>query len=212
MQNKLAAILLFVLLVTALGVQGQQFPSERWHEGKLVLISEDSLQGQIKYDLENDLVQINDKGRVVAYAARKILYFEIFDMGAQRVRTFFSLPYQVSENYKTPILFEVLEPGKLTLLCREYIDIETAPQFNAYSRYNNFVTQRRLAFNYYFLVPQTNNIESYSLRRQDLINYFMRKHSAKIKRYMKDQRLRHDQRSHLTQITAFYNDVEAGKF
>jgi hypothetical protein len=51
---------------------GQEFPSELLHEGELVLLSGDTLKGQIKYNLENDLIQIVINETVQTYSARKI--------------------------------------------------------------------------------------------------------------------------------------------
>ena len=144
----------FLIHLSVIGFT-QDFPSELWHKGKLVLLSEDTIIGKIKYDLKNDLVQINVRNVLQTYSSRKILYFEIFDETIESYRHFYALPYNVQQNYKVPLLFEVLYEGELSLLCREEIVTESVPQYNSYpystygnSRYNS--SRTRLSYKYYF--------------------------------------------------------------
>ena len=118
--------LLFILLIIlpSLFAYSQDFPSEIWHKGKVVLEDGDTLAGNIKYDFDNDLIQLSQNTLVKTYSARKILYFEIFDETANSFRYFYSLPYKIHGNYEVPILFEVLYEGKLSLLSREQIVTE----------------------------------------------------------------------------------------
>ena len=109
------AIFTFFLL-TSHFTYSQQFPSEIWHEGKAVLVSGDTIKGQIKYDFTNDLIQLNANGILRTFSARKLFYFEIFDELAGSYRYFYSLPFNMHSDYEVPILFEVLYEGKLTLL------------------------------------------------------------------------------------------------
>jgi hypothetical protein len=53
------------------------------------------LKGNIKYDLQQDLVQygVADQ-RTTAFSARKVLFFEIFDTSVRKYRQFFALPLQ----------------------------------------------------------------------------------------------------------------------
>ena len=92
----------------------QDFPHEIWHEGKIVLNSKDTIYGDVKYDLQNDLIQININKTIQTYSAHKILFFEIFDATGDYFRQLYSLPYQVKPNYKVPILFELLYEGPMT--------------------------------------------------------------------------------------------------
>ena len=198
--------LIFILLLgwTAGSLNAQTFPSDIWHQGKLITIDEDTLRGKVKYDLDNDLIQIDYAGGIYTYGARKILYFEIFDEYYEDYRYFYSLPFETSSNYKVPILFEVLYEGALTLLCREYISTETVPQFNPYGGRNMFSTFR-LSYNYYFL-SKDGNITEYYLKKRDLLT-IMKKKSPEIKQFMKNNNLKFDKRGDLVRITAYYNSL-----
>jgi hypothetical protein len=97
-----------------------------------VSIDGDTIRGQLKYDLQNNAVQVNTRNVMQTYSARKIHYFEIFDETIDSYRHFYALPYSVQANYEVPLIFEVLYEGQLSLLCREEVVTEAAPQYNAY--------------------------------------------------------------------------------
>ncbi|MCC5921750.1 MAG: hypothetical protein LAT68_09880 [Cyclobacteriaceae bacterium] len=191
----------------------QRFPSEMWHEGYLVLISEDTLSGHIKYDFDNDAVQIRNTESIQTYSARKLLFFEIFDVTINRYRYFYSLPYEIRENFRAPMLFEVLQEGDLTLLAREEIVQDNlnnnfyGPGFYGGGMRNPYMmgTRLRLNFDYYFLTPD-DRLEKYFQKKRGLL-YFMRDYESEIKQFMRKNRLRHDRLEHLVRITAYYNGL-----
>ncbi len=200
-------VLSYFILLSGIGF-GQEFPSELWHSGKLVLLSEDTIVGKIKYDLQNDLVQINLRNVLQTYSARKILYFEIFDETIESHRHFYALPYNVQSNYKIPLLFEVLYEGRLSLLCKEEIVTESVPQYNSYpypnyrsSPYNQ--SRARLNYKYYFL-DEEGEIQRYNMKKSELMSFF-KKHNQKVKQYIKKNNLKHDRMRDLVRVTAYYN-------
>lgn len=183
--------------------RGQEFPSQLLHKGTLVLTDEDTLKGKIKYDLENDLVQILVDGTVQTYTARKILNFTIYDETVEMYRTFYSIPYEVQPRYKIPLLFEVLYEGKLSLLAREMIVTETVPQYSYMYRSSVNMTRTRLSYEFYFL-DQKGNFTKYNLKKNELFDIMKRK-EPQIKQYIKKNRLDVDTRRDLVRITAYYN-------
>jgi hypothetical protein len=199
----------FVLYFFILGASnafGQDFPSEYWHKGKLVLMSEDTLYGKLKYDLENDIIQIETRNTIQTYSARKIFYFEIFDQTIDNYRHFYALPYEVQSNYEVPIIFEVLYEGKLSLLCREEIVTESVQPYN-YSPYyyspSYGGTRTKLAYKYYFL-DEKGNLVDYTLKKNELMRFFKSK-QQEVKQYIKKNNLKHDRMRDLVRITAYYN-------
>lgn len=202
------SILIFFIFISSIAF-AQEFPSEIWHKGKLVLLSEDTIVGNLKYDLKNDLVQVNVQNVMQTYSARKILYFEIFDETIESYRHFYALPYQVQANYEVPILFEVLYEGKLSLLCREEIVTESAPQYNSYP-YSNYYgnspysqTRARLSYKYYFF-DERDGIRNYNLKKSELLTFF-NKNQQQVKQYIKKNNLKYDRMRDLVRITAYYN-------
>jgi hypothetical protein len=179
-----------------------------WHNGVLVTLAGDTIKGQIKYDLQNDLVQINVSNVMQTFSARKIHYFEIFDETIDSYRHFYALPYNMQANYQVPLLFEVLYEGQLSLLCREEIVTETSPQYNSYpygyyggSPYSQ--TRARLKYKYYFLEKQ-GEIVNYNMKKSELYSFF-KKNQQQVKQYIKKNNLKHDRMRDLVRVIAYYN-------
>ena len=200
---------LCLLLLIGLGpltASAQYFPSQIWHEGELTLLDGEKLRGKLKYNLEADVVQLNTTNTVQTYSARKILFFEFYDQEYGRYRQFYALPYEGASNYKVPRLFEVLHENTLTLLCREEIVQDNVPQFGYYNYYGNRMgTRQRLDFNYFFL-NRDGEIVRYSQKKDDLYD-ILANHQREVRKYIKQNRLKHDRQGDLVRITAYYNTL-----
>ncbi len=194
--------LTIICLSIAIQATAQDWAFELWHEGKIVLESGDTLRGQVKYDLQQDLIQYK-KGQSIAQAftARKVLYFEIFDSSIRKYRQFFSLPYATNTDYKAPVFFELLAEGDLTLLCREALEYRTYSSPYMVGSYTRLVL-----VNSYFLLKENGSIEPLEIKRAELLN-LMEKKSDKVENYMKDNRLKVDDKYDLVQIVKFYNNL-----
>ena len=191
--------LLFFLSVP---VVAQQFPSDLWHEGKIILLEGDTLKGNIKYDLQQDLVQygIADQ-RTTAFSARKVLFFEIFDTSVRKYRQFFALPFTTVSGYKAPVFFELLEEGKMTLLSRESVEYRTYSSPYYMGSYSRLV----LVYKYYFL-DEKGNISEFTGNKNDLLN-LMNKKSDEVEKYIKANKLRYDDKYDFARIVAYYNSL-----
>jgi hypothetical protein len=177
----------------------QNWPSELWHEGKIVLTSGDTLKGMLKYDLKQDLVQYTTSDRSPdAFSSRKVLFFEIFDSSVSRYRRFFALPYMTSPGYKTPIFFELLEEGKMTLLAREFLEYR-----NSSSMYG--ATFLVLSHKY-FLLKDNGTIEQFEGTRNDLLD-MMGKHSDKVEKFIRSNRLNIEYKEDFARAVDYYNSL-----
>jgi hypothetical protein len=202
--------LIFLGLVSVLA-QNNQFPSQIWHKGNIFLNDGSTLSGLIKYDLENNLVQLQNE-TVETFTASTVSNFEIYDEIFAGIRRFYSLPYAINGDYETPTFFEVLTEGEdLALLCREYIATDTRGMNNwGPVAMNPFwgpqtFTGYRLAFNYYFF--KNGRMERFSLKRKDLFT-MLPGHDEEIDLFMRKNRLEHDRRGDLLRITAYYNELQ----
>lgn len=193
-------VVLIILLTLALqNAFTQHFPSDMWHEGKLVLVSEETLAGKIKYDQIKGIVQIEVGEKILTYSAKSIFHFEIFDISSESYREFYVLPYGLVTSYKIPVIFEVLVEGNLTLLSREYIvtkNIQDAFSIGSYSR-------EVLIYDYFFLDKQ-GGITKYTMKKKDLYNELY-KREKQVVEFMKMNKLHHDKRNDLVRVIAFYN-------
>ena len=195
---------LLLVLQFAISYEGraQNWPSELWHHGKIVLMSGDTLRGLIKYDLQQDLVQytLEDK-RTEAFSARKIMFFEIFDETVRQYRQFFALPFTTTTGYRAPVFFELLANGKLTLLSRESLEYRTynSPYYlGGYSR-------QILVYKYFFL-DEKGNIQEFTGNKADLLNMMGRK-SDDVEKYMKENKLKFDDKYDFARIVTYYNSI-----
>jgi len=192
----------FLVIVFSFFLQlgfSQEFPSEMWHEGKLVLVSEETISGKLKYDQVKGIVQADIDGKILTYSAKSIFHFEIYDITSESYREFYVLPYGLVTSYKAPVIFEVLVEGNLTLLCREYIltkNIQSPYSIGSYAK-------EVLTYDYFFL-DRTGNITKYTLKKKDLYSAISKRQNQVIE-YMKANRLHHDRRNDLVRVIAFYN-------
>jgi hypothetical protein len=194
--------LLSCLLLIAHVATAQQWSFELWHEGKVILTEGDTLKGLVKYDFQNDLVQLIEANRKAeVYTARKVLFFEIYDETVKRYRQFYALPYGIAGNYKAPVFFELLQDGKMTLLSREHLETRnysTSYYMGSYSKV--------ILVNKYFFLEENGDIFEFNGNRNDLLN-LMGKKGDDVENYMKANHLRFDDKYDLTRIVAYYNSL-----
>jgi hypothetical protein len=199
---RIVGFILVCLIV--LPASGQQFAYELWHEGKLILDSGDTLRGSIKYDLQSDLIQYQSKSdtKLESYTARKVVFFEIYDQTVTRYRSFYSLPYSTSGQYKAPVFFELLEEGKLTVLCREFLEYRTTNStFYYYGTYTRLVM-----INKYFILKENGEIEEFRGKKNDWYE-LMRGRENDVQKFVKANRLDLDEKYELAKAVNYYNSL-----
>lgn len=203
MNIRIGIVIIFCFLFSG-KIFAQQFPSDFWHKGKLVTNEGDTLKGELKYDFINEVVQVEIEDKIQTFNSKKILFFEIFDVTVDAYRQFYSLPFEVAPNYKTPILFELLFEGQLSLLAREIYTTKTS-NYTPYYYPGNTYSRTVLDYDYYF-VDQRGDIDYFNGKKKQLLT-IMSRHSNEINKYIKVNNLRIDRRSDLARITAFYNGL-----
>jgi len=197
-----SVLIVLLIFFNALAGHAQEWPFELWHDGKIVLASGDTLVGLVKYDLQQDLVQFNNQGKVVeAYTARKVLFFEIFDRTVDQYRNFFSLQYNATPGYKTPVFFELLVEGHMTLLARENLENRT------YSSPYYFGSYSRLVLVYkFYLLEENGNITEFKGKKADLLQWMGRKAEA-VDDFIRQNKLKIEERADFAKIVTFYNSL-----
>lgn len=195
-------VVALLFLTASIAAKAQQWPMELWHDGRVVLLSGDTLKGRLKYDLQKDLVQYSTPDqRVEAFTARKVLFFEIFDATVKKYRQFFALPYSATSSYRVPTFFELLEEGKMTLLSRE------ALEYRSYSSpyYVGSYTRLVLVYKYFFL-DENGDIREFIGNKNDLLDLMGNKADA-VEKYIKANRLNYDDKYDLAKIITYYNSL-----
>lgn len=209
---KKAYFLFLVCLATLSVAQAQnQFPSQIWHKGSLVLTDGAAYSGLLKYDLETNLLQLQTE-TVITFTASNVSSFDIYDETYGGIRKFYSLPYAANGDYQTPVFFEILTQGEhIALLCREYIATDTRGMNSWGTRgMNPFwgpqnMSGFRLAFTYYFL--KNGSLEKFSGKKNELFD-MLPGFDEELQLYMRKNRLEHDKRGDLLRITAYYNELK----
>ena len=200
MRNLVSCIFLFC----SVAVFSQRFSSEVFHEGFLVTSDRDTVKGNLKYDLEANILTVIDKGRTKSFSSHKVFYFEIFDKVLNNYRQFYSIPYTVNVGYKIPVFFELVYEGKLSLMTREHLITQTVNNTSAYWG-GGAANQLVLKYSFYFM-DNEGKITYFTGKKKDLL-LFMSKKQSDVKKFIKDNRLDTDEMADLVRITAFYNSI-----
>ena len=204
---------LFILLVP-LNIIAQQFPSDMWHPGQLVTKGGDTIKGDLKYDFDNQSIQLDDGKTLKDYNVNNLYFFEIFDETINDYRQFYSLLYEISYNYRVPVLFEMVIEGELSLLLREKIVAESVsnnyfPSYYSYSmipRYqNNYSYINKIKYDYFFLNPK-GKIYKFSGKKRELFQ-IMDKKSKEIKEYFNDKKINLKKMVDIVKVTNYYNKI-----
>ncbi|MEO9869105.1 hypothetical protein [Ekhidna sp.] len=195
------AFLLFNITITLVG---QQFSSEVFHEGFMITNERDTIKGDLKYDMDANILTVIYKGKTKSFSSHKVFYFEIFDNILNNYRQFYSLPYTVNFDYKIPVFFELVYEGKISLMTRERLISQTVNSSTAYWGGGN-ATQVIVKYTFYFL-DDKGKITYFNGKRKDLLN-FMSKKGSDVKKFIKDNRLNTDEMPDLVRITSFYNSI-----
>ena len=194
----------FCLVFIGFSSFSQRFSSEIFHEGFLVSTGKDTLKGDLKYDLEANVLTVLAAGKTRSYSSHKVFYFEIFDKIQNNYRQFYAIPYAVNYDYKIPVFFEVVYEGKLSLLRREKIYTQTVNTTSAYWG-GGSISQEVIKYSYFFL-NDNGRITYFNGKKKELLRFMVDKHSD-VKQFIKQNRLDTDEVTDLIRITAFYNSI-----
>jgi len=180
----------------------QKWPFEYWHDGRLVLETGDTLKGKIKYDIQSDIIQLDQKGVLQSFTGRKIIFYEILDVTSSHTRQFYSIPFSQSGGYKSPTFFELLSEGKLTLLAKEALEYQNY----SYGYYGYSTVNRLVLVNKYFVLNDKGEIEPFSGSKNDLMD-IMSKRDDEIRKFIKVNRLSVDRKYDLARVFDYYNSL-----
>lgn len=189
----------------------QELPQEMWHPGYIVLDSEDTLRGKVQYDFESNLLQYKSDKKVKTFTSQNILFFSFHCQFFKRVRSVYSIPYELKGRVKIPVFFEILEEGQITLMSREYVVIENNNRFGnpMYRTSRGFGSREILTYDY-FLLTDDGIIHKFSEKRKDLYPFFGR-YEEDMRNYIKDKRLKMDKQGDLVTALKYYNGLVSSR-
>ena len=191
-----------ILVLISFSGFSQKWPFEYWHDGKLVLESGDTIKGKIKYDINTDVVQLDKKNVLESFTARKVVFYEIFDVTSSTYRQFYSIPYSPMGGYRAPTFFELLSEGRLTLLAREALEYK-----NYSAGYYGYGTISRLELvNKYFILNPKGEIEMFTGKRDDLMD-LMDDRQSEVRKFIKSNKIKVENKYHLVRVFNYYNSL-----
>ncbi len=206
LRNKIFILIVLGTVLFIGTVKAQRFSSEYWHDGTAILLDGTKIPGKIKYDFQQDIIQVEANGEIKPYTAQNFLYFEIQDAYLERPRRFYSLPYNPVNGYDTPRMFEVLVEGKINLLSREEREVSSGNYgFGVY----RIPDQDDLIMSYYIL-KEGSTIRDFRAKKAELLNY-MGAAKRTVEDKMKEERWNVKDEDDLIRIVSFYNSLFIGK-
>jgi hypothetical protein len=178
-----------------------------WHPGKVVLESGDTLRGSLQYDFKTNLVQLSIDNKLKTFSSQNILFLSFHCQYFKRYRYMYSIPYRLKGSMNVPVFFEILAEGRLTLMSREYVVIESMNRYGnpMYRPMNSSFSREILTYDYYFLTDN-GNITLYTEKKRDLLAFFGR-HDDEMTKYMRKAKLRADRQQDLVKIVNYYNEI-----
>ncbi len=199
---------LFWCLVSTQIVQAQYFAPNVSHQGKVYLTNDEILEGIFTFDLENETVQISQRGLIKTLHATKVLSFEFFDKFERKTRYYYTLPFPKVSSYPIPTFFELVHQGEpLTLLSREKLVTQTRFYNNPYSLGRDFpVTQTFVKYDFY-LLKSNGKIIFLDNSRKGILSYFQDQ-EENLKEYMKQNRVQTELREDMAGLIDYYNSLK----
>ena len=191
----------------------QSFSRDLWHDGEVDLFSGEVLRGKIKYDLDNNSIQVISGGVVRSFSAYQVESFQIFDDLQKTPRIFYTLPFKKSGNYESPVFFELLFEGKkLTLLNRELFIQRAIGAPNPWGWWGprmGMGTTVVQVDSYYILdMAKEQVIKPSGDQRSDWL-LLMRDHREEMSEFMRANRLSVTERKDVLKIMAYYDQLVA---
>ena len=195
-------LLLFIFWANLL--QGQTLSKDVWHEGEVNLFSGETLHGKLRYDLDNDNVQLQTQGILKSFNAFQVESFFFFDQVQKQPRHFYTLPYTKVGKYESPTFFELFTEGEVSLLNREVINYRylTPTGYWATRVSVGNVAVPEVEDVYYVLVREkVTKLDSPKSQLQELL----KDREQEVEQFVQKKRLGYSKRPDLISIVEFYN-------
>jgi hypothetical protein len=195
--------------MTVTKLHAQNFPQDYWHEGEVTLFDEQNFQGRIKYNLEKDNVQVTlaSNGSVKTYSSRNVESFEFIDAVIRIKRSFFTLPFQKTNGYESPMFFELLTDGDIALLNRETVILRQMPVYMYGGMAPAFTNVPVLIDNFYFLLKKEQKVIKFNDKKEMLLELLSAKHD-KVQAYLSNNKVDVSKREDLMKLIDYYNSVQ----
>ncbi len=203
--KKTASLFLLCLLAASV-VSGQKFSKDYWHNGEVDLASGETVNGKIRYNLDDDQIQVLIQNTVKSYTPQRVKAFQFVDELEGVNRYFFSLPFQDQENYTRYQFFELLSEGPVSLLSREKVVERIQTHMDPFWVGGMNMRVVYLMDNYY-LMNENGDIRSCDAK-VDALMRFMEDQKENVRNFVKSNKLNLEDRADMIRAVDFYNSVK----
>jgi hypothetical protein len=175
-----------------------------WNQGIIVLHSGEIIQGELRYDQHQEVVQCQSGGTIKAYTALLVKYFRFQDQYMQIERKFIPVAYSPTSDYKHDAFFEVVTDGPITVLRKHsrWKHLASNPAFmrvNPELGFSNHV----IGFEYY--VQQRGGLRKVKNFRKEFFPAMMQEHGEKINRFVRENQLKLFMMASQIIVVRYYN-------
>ncbi len=199
------SLIFFLQMLCFNATFAQRFVENYWHYGTVFLEEGDTLTGNLKFSLQDELIQIDAPTGLQTLTARNVLAFRFFDRMEQRDRYYYALPYPKVANYPTPTYFELLMQGEpITLLSRESLTVETMVNNNPYAINPGVPITRTVLKTDFFFLYKSGKITPFNGTKKGIL-YLLREREQDIKKYLKENRVNFENKSDMLRLIEYYN-------
>ncbi len=196
-------LFIYLMLFFLENTFAQEFSRDYWHNGEVDLFSGETFKGKLKYDLEKDNIVIQTgEGVIKSFSSQKVQCFQFFDALFLLPRYFHTLPFEKRVGYISPVFFELLSEGELSLLNREKITQRSVyyPSFGGGWTTTTFVLEDE----YYILDQKTEKVMAFDPNTQD-ISQFMASKRTQVQDFIRNNRIKANEKMGLMRVFEFYN-------
>ncbi|MEM9832903.1 MAG: hypothetical protein AAF944_19885 [Bacteroidota bacterium] len=147
-------------------------PEEKWKFGSILLNSGQRFEGNLKFDLENDVVVLQKANRMLAFSAFSVKSFVAVDTVSGFTQSFFSLPYSDTRKRARLKFFQLVYDGRFALFVREKgVPANAVTTAHCPTRRNPHDQKKAFAHEYFVLLPN-GNFQRFRAGRRHLTELF----------------------------------------
>ncbi|MGF1533992.1 MAG: hypothetical protein ACFCUI_09825 [Bernardetiaceae bacterium] len=201
MKRQVLVVIFLVSVSTLLPhrLWAQYFAEEHWHEGRVELKDGYKHSGQLRYSLQENLIQFKGENLIRNFNPTDVEYFQFYDEHREQVRHFYALVFE-----EKPIFFELLFNGAISLLNREKLVVRYMNSFGWGAMGINTVSE--LHDQLFLLLPGL-VIQPVPNTRRELVD-LLPAHQNEIDAYIRDHRIRLRQIGDIVMVLRYYNEIE----
>lgn len=196
------ALVALVMLTFSFRTQGQYFAEAHWHKGRVELEDGKIHQGQLRYQLQENIVQFKSDDLVRSFNALQVEYFQFYDEAQDSVRHFYALEYDQQMQF-----FELLLNGALTLLNRQEL---TVRYVSGFGRFGTAMQTLSEVSNNFFLLSPKNGVQQLPTSRRAFVDE-LPQHRNQLDDFMQRNRIRLRQTADILHTLRFYNQLEKSR-